>query len=164
MQGQSVLDASPGLLYTASMLFPLRWFLSLLTSTKPLYGPFSLARLAYALFPAPDLCLLGPSCCGSTGRERLPAPASLSGYLKKAALCISQSSCLAASGHVMKPVITSSVWERGAHRGFQRQEERSLSCSLGCTMYCGHSISRKRVGPDGWEAPKSGNPGGMIIY
>lgn len=90
MQGQSVLNASPGLLYTESMLFPLRWFLSLLTSTKPLYGPSSFARLAYALFPAPDLCLLGPSCCGSTGREFLPALDSLLGYLKKAALCISQ--------------------------------------------------------------------------
>lgn len=86
-----MLGASPCLVHTKSMLFPLRWFLSLLSSTEPLYGPFSLARLACALFPAPDLHLLGPRCCGSTGRELLPAPASLSGYLKKAALSISQS-------------------------------------------------------------------------
>lgn len=67
MQGQSVLDAGPGLLYTASMLFP-QMVLVTFNFHKAFIGPFLLPDLPYALFPAPDLCLLGPSCCGSTGR------------------------------------------------------------------------------------------------
>ena len=160
------MDASPGLLYTKSMLFPLSWFLSLLTSTKPLYGPFSPARLAYSPFPAPDLCLLSPGCCGNARKRDAPKRSSSLPWIRfqvtlRRLLSVSPNPRLTgcfwahaeASDHLL------SVRKGGLSRGLQRQEERGLSWRLGWTMSLGQGISRKRVAPSDHEALKCRNPG-----
>lgn len=63
----TVLDASPHLLYTKPVFFPLYLADS---CHKLLYGPFSPARLAHLLCPAPDFHLLGPRCRGGCWEEK----------------------------------------------------------------------------------------------
>lgn len=56
----TLLDARLGLRYAKSISL----YSSLLTSTKPLYGPFPSDSLAYSLSPALDLCIeLGRETC-----------------------------------------------------------------------------------------------------
>lgn len=166
----TVLDASPGLLYTESMLFPLSWFLSLLTTTKSLYGPFSPARLAYSPFLAPDLCLLSPSCCNSSNTRKGDAPGGSSSLpwirllvtLRRLPpgdmLSVSPNPRIAGCFWA-RSAATASVWERGLHGGFQRQEERGLSWSLGWTVSRELGISRKGTVPDDLAAQKCCRPG-----